>query len=66
MTLAHSMALESPFIQAEMIEANEFESLSNQFGVSSVPHTAINEGAITMIGSGPEDMLVAEIKKYLN
>ncbi len=49
-----------------MIEANEFENLSNQFGVSSVPHTAINDGTISMIGSGPEDMLVAEIKKYLN
>jgi hypothetical protein len=60
------MAIESPFIQAEMIEANEFENLSNQFGVSSVPHTAINDGTISMIGSGPEDMLVAEIKKYLN
>ncbi len=65
-TLAHSMALESPFVQAEMIEANEFASLSNQYGVSGVPHTAINDGEITMIGSGPEEMLVEEIKKYLN
>ena len=66
MTLAHGMALESPFIQAEMIEANEFDLLSAQYGVAGVPHTAINDGEFTMIGSGPEEMLVDEIRKILD
>ena len=59
------MALESPHVQAEMIEANEFQKLSAKYNVSGVPHTAINQNAAQMIGSGPEEMLVEEIIKVL-
>lgn len=59
--LAYQMALESPLVQAEMIEANEFPDLSDRFGVSGVPQTTINLGAGTAVGAYPEDMLLEEI-----
>ncbi len=63
--LAHKMALESPWVQAEGVEATEFPERADRYGVSGVPHTAINLGAAEMIGSGNESALLAEIKKAL-
>jgi hypothetical protein len=63
--LAHQMAIESPMIQAEMVEANEFPELSNRFNVSGVPQTTINMGAGTLVGAAPEENLVAEIMRAL-
>lgn len=63
--LAYQMAMENPLIQAEMIEAMEFPELSDQFGVSGVPQTTINQGAGTVIGAYPEDDLLEEIQAAL-
>ena len=63
--LAHQMAFESPLVEAEMVEAMEFFDLSNQFGVSGVPHTVINGGKGNVIGAVPEERLVVEIQKTL-
>jgi glutaredoxin-like protein len=63
--LAHQMALESPMVEAEMVEAMEFFDLSEQHQVSGVPHTVINSGANAVVGAMPEDHLLAEIKKAL-
>jgi glutaredoxin-like protein len=63
--LAHQMALESPMVEAEMVEAMEFPDLSNRFGVSGVPQTTINYGAGTVVGAVPEDHLLAEIRRIL-
>lgn len=63
--LAHQMALESPWVEAEMVEAIEFPQLSERFGVSGVPQTTINSGKGTLIGAAPEEELVAEIKRAL-
>lgn len=65
MVLAFQMALESPLVQAEMIEATEFPELSDQFGVSGVPQTTINLGAGTVLGAYPEDALLEEIQAAL-
>ncbi len=65
MVLAHRMALASPMVTADAVEATEFPELSGKYRVSGVPHTVINEGAGNMIGAAPEDMLVGEIKKVL-
>lgn len=62
MLLAFQMALESPLVQAEMIEATEFPELSNQFSVSGVPQTTINLGAGTVVGAYPEEQLLEEIQ----
>lgn len=63
--LAHQMALESPMVEAEMIEAMEFPELSDEFGVSGVPQTSINGHAGTVIGAVPESHLVAEIRRAI-
>jgi glutaredoxin-like protein len=63
--MAHQMALESPMVEAEMVEAMEFPELSNRFGVSGVPQTTINAGAGTVIGAVPEDNLLTEIRQAL-
>jgi hypothetical protein len=61
--LAHRMAIESPLVEAEMVEAMEFPELANRFNVGGVPQTTINAGAGTLVGAGPEEYLVAEIMK---
>jgi hypothetical protein len=63
--LAQAFAIENPHIQAEMVEAIEFPELSTQFHVSGVPQTTINSGAETVVGSGPEEQLVAAITRAL-
>ena len=63
--LAHQMALESPMVEAEMVEATEFPELADRFNVSGVPQTTINWGAGTVVGAVPETMLVEEIKKAI-
>lgn len=63
--LAHRMALESSMVTADMVEANEFPELSEQFGVSGVPHTIINDGKGELLGANPEEALVAEIENAL-
>ncbi|MCL4504961.1 MAG: thioredoxin family protein [Chloroflexi bacterium] len=64
--LAHQMALESPLVQAEMVEATEFPELAERYDVSGVPHTTINDGAGTLIGAAPESHLMAEIMRALS
>jgi hypothetical protein len=63
--LAHQLALESPMIEAEMVEAMEFPELSDEHGVSGVPHTAINGNDGSVIGAVPEEHLLAEIQRAL-
>ena len=64
--LAHQMALESPMVESEMIEATEFPELSMRFNVSGVPQTTINNGAGTVVGAVPEGNLMAEILRAVN
>ena len=64
--LAHQLALESPWVQAEMVEATEFPELSRRHAVSGVPQTTINDGAGVVVGAVPEDQLVAEILRAFN
>lgn len=63
--LAHQMAMESEFVTGEMVEAMEFVELSNQFNVSGVPHTIINNGSGEVVGAVPESRLINEIEKAL-
>jgi hypothetical protein len=61
--LAHQMAMESDMVQAEMVEAMEFNDLSNRYGVSGVPHTVVNDGKGNVVGAVPETNLMAEIQR---
>lgn len=63
MLLAHQMALESPMVDAQAVEAMEFPDLSDRFFVSGVPQTTINLGAGTVVGAVPEAHLLAEIQR---
>jgi hypothetical protein len=63
--LAHQLAMESPLVEAEMIEAMEFPELANQFDVSGVPQTTINMGAGSVVGAVPEGQLIVEIRQAL-
>jgi glutaredoxin-like protein len=51
--LAHHLAMANPLIVAEAIEANEFQDLSERYGVRTVPKTVIND-RIEFVGSLPE------------
>ena len=64
MLLAHKLALASPHITADCVEATEFPHLSNRYNVYGVPRTVINED-IQIEGAVPEKMLVEELKKVL-
>jgi glutaredoxin-like protein len=64
--LAHQMAMENPNIEAEMVEAMEFNELANKYGVSGVPHTVINDGKGGVVGAVPEGHLVQKIQEVLS
>jgi hypothetical protein len=59
------MAMESPWVQAEAIEAMEFPELASRFEVNGVPQTTINQGLANVIGAVPERQLVEHIKQAL-
>ena len=65
MVTAHQMAMESPLVVAEGVEAMEFPELADRFHVSGVPQTTINAGAGTVVGSVPAGNLIAEIMRAL-
>lgn len=65
MLLAHQMAIESPMVEAEGVEATEFPDLANQFDVNGVPQTTINQGLANVVGAVPEEHLVEQIKQAL-
>ena len=58
--LAHQMALESPMVTADMVEATEFPALSQKYGVMGVPRTVINESD-HVEGAVPEAMLLPKV-----
>jgi len=59
------MAMESPLVLAEAVEASEFPELAEKFNVSGVPQTTINAGRGTVVGAVPEDHLLKEIQRAL-
>lgn len=59
---AHKLALESPMIDAEMVEAQTFYALSDKFNVSSVPKIVIND-QYEFVGNQPLEVFLEEIAK---
>jgi glutaredoxin-like protein len=59
-TLAHRLAVESPFIKASCVEATEFMDLARKFHVTGVPKTVVNE-SIEILGALPEDQFVRTV-----
>jgi len=61
---AHRLAMLNPMIKAEMIEANTFPGISQQYQVSGVPKIIINE-KFELLGNQPLDAFLGEIEKAL-
>ena len=60
--IGHQMALESPRITADMIEATEFPHLAHKYNVAGVPRTVINE-TVAIEGAVPEETFLDHILK---
>lgn len=62
---AHRLAMENDRIKAEMIDANLFPELSDQFNVSSVPQIVFNDGA-SLIGNQPVEAFLQSMQATQN
>jgi hypothetical protein len=58
--LAHAIAVESPHVVADAIEAQEFPELAARYGVMGVPKTIVNE-TVEFVGAVPEEEFVANV-----
>lgn len=58
--LAHQMALESPLVRADAVEAIEFPHLAHKYDVMGVPRTVVNE-TLHIEGAVPEPTLMQSI-----
>lgn len=59
------MALESPHVTADVIEASEFPELIQRYGVRGVPKTVIN-GTVGVEGALPEAALLQRLEQALS
>jgi glutaredoxin-like protein len=62
--LAHQMAIASPMVRADMVEATEFPHLSIKYQVMGVPRTVINE-TTHIEGAAPEPMVLEKLEEAL-
>ena len=60
MLLAHQIAIESPLVTADMVEATEFPHLANKYEVQGVPRTVVNETEF-VDGGVPEELMVRAV-----
>jgi hypothetical protein len=51
--LAHHLAIASPWIRGDCVEANEFPDLAQRYMVMAVPKTVVNE-RVSFEGAVPE------------
>jgi predicted DsbA family dithiol-disulfide isomerase len=58
------MAVESPRVKADVIEASEFPRLSQQYAVSGVPKIVVNDRH-EFLGARGEAAFLAEIQRAL-
>lgn len=63
-TLAHQMAIASPLVRADMVEAIEFPHEAIKYQVMGVPRTVINE-TVHVEGAAPESTVLKELQKAL-
>ena len=61
--MASQLAMESPAVTADVIEANEFPALSAEFAVQAVPKTVVSGagGTVEFLGALPEARFVEEV-----
>lgn len=54
------MAIESPRVTADVIEASEFPAMSQAYHVRGVPKTVVNDRG-ELLGARPEASFLAEV-----
>jgi len=57
---AHAMAMASPLVQADVIEAQEFPELIARYQITGVPKTVIND-RLQVAGAVPEERFLARV-----
>ncbi|HUX75945.1 MAG TPA: thioredoxin family protein [Anaerolineae bacterium] len=62
--LAHQLAVASPLVRADMVEATEFPQLAIKYQVMGVPRTVINE-TVHIEGAAPEPMVLGKLQEAL-
>jgi glutaredoxin-like protein len=62
--LGHHMAVASPMVRADMVEAQEFPHLATKYQVMGVPRTVINEST-HVEGAAPESMVLDKLREAL-
>ena len=62
--LGHQMAVASPNVRADMVEATEFPQLALKYQVMGVPRTVINE-TVHIEGAVPESTVLAKLNQAL-
>jgi glutaredoxin-like protein len=62
--MAHQMAIASPMVRGDMVEATEFPHISQKYQVMGVPRTVINE-SVHIEGAAPEEMIIDKLKEAL-
>ena len=60
--MAHSAALASDKIRADMVESIEFPHLAGKYNVYGVPRTILNE-TIYIEGAAPEFLFMAKVQQ---
>jgi glutaredoxin-like protein len=60
--LGHQMAVSSPMVRADMVEATEFPHLSMRYQVMGVPRTVINE-RVHIEGAVAEQVVLSKVKQ---
>ncbi|AKH96551.1 protein disulfide oxidoreductase [Halanaeroarchaeum sulfurireducens] len=63
---AHKFAMENDNITSEMVEAQEYMELSQEFGVQGVPQVNINDHDGEFTGAQPEPQFLEQVKNALN
>jgi predicted DsbA family dithiol-disulfide isomerase len=58
------MAMENPLIVADVVEANEFQDLSERYRVMSVPKTIIND-RVEFVGAQPEQKVLEALRRAI-
>ncbi len=59
------MAIESPYVTADVVEASEFPQLVQQYRIMGVPKTVVNE-SVEFEGALPEPRFVQQVMKAAN
>lgn len=62
--LAHRIAVASPMVQADMVEATEFPHLAIRYQVMGVPRTVIND-TVHIEGAVPEAVVLQKLQEAL-